>query len=98
MGSVYNRGTKHKPNWWMKYRELDGKISRKPSNQPTKQQAREVLAAIEARVGAGKVGLERPEDSPLCGELMDKWEPTLKNRSADDDRSRLKKHVRPVFA
>ena len=35
--------------------------------------------------------------SPLCGPLMDKWAAQLTNRSADDDRSRLKIMIAPFF-
>jgi integrase len=34
----------------------------------------------------------------LCGELIDEWKETLINRSAKDDKSRLKLHVRPHLA
>ena len=97
MGSIYNRGTKRRPNWWIKYRELDGTITRAPSEQPTKAQAKEILAAAMARVGAGKVGLKRPKDAPLCSVLIDRWMQSFTNRNADDDRNRIKRYLVPKF-
>ena len=42
-------------------------------------------------------GVVEAKREPTCGELMDKWEKALTNRSADDDRSRLKLHLLPTF-
>ena len=98
MGSVFNRGTRDKPNFYVKFRDLDGKWKMRPAKgAATKSEARKVLYAIESRVTARKVGIETPEAEPLCAVLFDKWESGLTNRSAADDRSRLRKHVKPAF-
>jgi hypothetical protein len=44
---VYTRGTKRKPLWWIKYRDLDGKWRAAPSRQATKQAAEEVWNVVE---------------------------------------------------
>src|SRR5439155_21603356 len=51
----------------------------------TEEQVAKVQAAEEAK------------QRKLCGELMEAWIETLTNRSAADDRSRLKKYLRPHF-
>jgi integrase len=102
MGSVFNRGTPAKPLWYVKYRDLGGAWKMMNSGQPTKAQARQILAHIEARVAAGKVGLEVPAPKaevkqPPSRELMRQWAATLTNRNAKDDRQRLERHLLPVF-
>jgi integrase len=62
VASVYNRGTKHKPRWWVEYRDLDGRRKAVPTKQPTKQQARRYAEKVEARIAAGNVGI--PERTP----------------------------------
>jgi integrase len=62
MASVYNRGTKHRPHWWVEYRDLDGRRKAVPSRQPTKKQARRYAEKVEARIAAGNVGI--PERTP----------------------------------
>lgn len=62
MASVYNRGTKHRPHWWVEYRDIDGRRKAVPSYQPTKKQARRYAEKVEARIAAGNVGI--PERTP----------------------------------
>jgi len=52
---------------------------------------------LEDLTKRGHLTLEAPPKSSLCGALMDDWEKSLTNRSAADDRSRIKRHVRPEF-
>lgn len=49
MGSVFDRGSTSESNWYIKYRDIDGKWHMMPSGQPTKAQARQMLVQIEAR-------------------------------------------------
>jgi hypothetical protein len=44
---------------------------------PTKDEARKMLAQIEARIAEGRVGIETRVADPLCGPLMDQWIATL---------------------
>lgn len=97
MGSIYNRGTRGNPNWYVAFKDENGKRKAIPSKQPTKAQARKFLEQVEARIANGQVGIEKPTAQPLCGELMEKWAAALTNRNAKDDRSRLRRHVLPPF-
>lgn len=97
MGSIYNRGTRDKPNWYVSYKDVDGRRRAKPSKQPTKTQARKYLSLVEARIASGKVGITEAKPVPLCRDLMELWAKTLTNRYAHGDRGRLNKHVLPVF-
>jgi hypothetical protein len=87
MGTVFNRGTKEKPNWYVGYRE-NGKWKYRPSDQPTKALAKRFVQEIEGRIARGQVGIEEPASAPLCGALIEQFLEGLANRNADDDRSR----------
>ncbi len=97
MGSTYNRGRRAKPNWYVSYRDLDGKWKARPSRQPTKAQAEAILREIEARIARGRVGIDEPRAIPMAGPLLDDWDKSLANRNAKDDRTRLRRHVVPAF-
>lgn len=62
-GSVYNRGTKHAPNWWAKYKDHHGVWRAKASGQTTKESAERWLAAIVANVANGRVGIYEPTEA-----------------------------------
>lgn len=95
---VYNRGTKHRPNWWIRFRDIDGQDVSTPTHLPTKAEASVVAAQIKLRLAAGKFGIERPEETHRCGPLMQEWLGSLTNRNAKDDRGRVTRHVLPIFA
>jgi len=44
-----------------------------------------------------KRGIVAEKAPKLCGALFEAWEKTLTNRSADDDRGRLRLHLMPTF-
>ena len=60
MGDVLNRGTKDRPRWYCRYVDVDGKRKQKATHQPTKVLAQQYLAAIEARIARGEVGIVEP--------------------------------------
>lgn len=97
MGSVYNRGSRAKPKWYVSFKDAEGKRQTVASKQPTKTLARRFVEEIEARIADGKVGIEEPSDEPLIETLMQKWLDGLSNRNAQDDRTRVAKHVLPIF-
>jgi len=97
MGTVFNRGTKDKPNWYVGFRE-NGEWTYRASHQPTKALAKRFVQEIEARVARGLVGIEEPASAPLCGPLIEQFLDGLANRNADDDRSRGRRHLMPRFA
>ena len=57
MGYVLNRGTKDRPSWYCKFRDLDGKWKQKATKQTTKAAALRFAAEIEARVARGQAGI-----------------------------------------
>lgn len=79
MGSVFNRGSKASPNWYVKYKNERGTWQTVPSNQPTKALARQFLAQLEANIANGKVGIVDTSRSPLCGVLMEQWGQALRD-------------------
>ncbi len=98
MGTVYNRGTRAKPNWYIDYTDETGRRRRRPSGQPTKAKARERLRELENRVSKLRLGLDVAKEDRVCGPLLHTWQAGLRNRSASDDRGRLRLHVAPKFA
>lgn len=56
-GCVYNRGTKHAPNWWAKYKDHNGVWRAKATGQATKGAAETWLAAVVANIANGRVGI-----------------------------------------
>ena len=96
MGTVFNRGTKDKPNWYVGYRQ-NGRWIYKPSQQATKALAKRWVQEIEGRVARGNVGIDEPDASPTFKVLFEQFSDGLTNRNAKDDRSRGKRHVVPKF-
>ncbi len=47
MGYLRNRGTKQRPEWYIRYRDVDGKWKQRHSHQTSKEAARALLADIE---------------------------------------------------
>lgn len=97
MAHVYNRGSKHEPQWYVRFRDSDGRWVSRPCHQQTKAQAEAYAHQIAARIAAGKVGIETPDKEPPCRDLMETWAASLTNRNAADDRSRLRRHLLPAF-
>lgn len=60
MGDVKNRGSKEHPQWYCRYRDIDGKRKHRPTHQPTKALAMRFVAEVEARVSRGLVGIPEP--------------------------------------
>jgi hypothetical protein len=71
VGTVYNRGTKHKPKGWVGYKE-HGDWTYEPSGQPTKEQAKRYVERIEANIAAGRIGVERVGTSQVCEGLFER--------------------------
>lgn len=96
MGTVFNRGTKDKPNWYVGYR-VDGHWVYKPSRQATKAQAKRWVQEIESRIARGQVGIEDDADAPAFKPAFEGFLEGLTNRNAADDRSRGRRHLLPKF-
>jgi len=108
MGSVINRGTKERPLWYCKYRDLDGKWKQKATHQPTKAAALRFVAEIEGRIARGQIGMpgisdkEQRQKAITVAELavlfLSEYDrPTLRNRAKYMDlaRSSCKKRLFP---
>ena len=96
MGTVFNRGTKDKPNWYVGYRD-GGRWIYKPSRQSTKAQAKRWVQEIESRIARGQVGITDDDEAPTFKPSFDAFLDGLTNRNADDDRSRGRRHLLPKF-
>lgn len=66
MGYLRNRGTRQTPEWYIRFKDVDGKWKQRHSKQTTKDKAREVLAAAEERVKRGLVGIPDPTPEELA--------------------------------
>lgn len=63
MASVYNRGSKDRPNWYVRFKDIDGKWKGAPSGQPTKELARQYGSHISARVKRQEIGIPETEST-----------------------------------
>ena len=68
MASIYNRGTKDRPNWWIKYKDASGAWRRRATKQPTRETARKYAVEVEARIARCLIGV--PETSELKRESL----------------------------
>ncbi len=77
MASVYNRGTKDRPNWYVSYKDSNGKRKCSPTGQPTKKLAEQYRAEVEARIARGIIGIPEPETKPQAvltvGQLVERF-------------------------
>jgi integrase len=97
MGSVFNRGTRDKPKWYVQYMDENGQKKMVPSKMPTKEQAKRFLTQVESNVAAGKAGINDSSRLEKVEELLRQWMKGLRNRNAVDDKQRTEKHIIPVF-
>lgn len=76
MVCVYNRGTKDKPNWWVKFKDQHGIWRRKATYQPTKELAKRYATEVSARIARGLIGIpdrESPKPVPTVSELFQQF-------------------------
>lgn len=100
MAYSHNRGTKDEPKYYQRYKGHDGKWHWAPSWMAvrTKAASDRLCAEIEERVAQGKQPIpERRKDAPLMAKALETWAESLQNRNAQDDRSRMRRHVLPRF-
>jgi integrase len=99
MGSVFNRGSKDRPLWYVQYRE-GGRWKMANSRQTSKAKALRFLHAAEERVAQGKVGIEPEKPGTLFNAVADEWlrlHSKVELVSHDDNVGRMK-HLREEFA
>jgi integrase len=104
MGSIYKRGTRTLARYYLHYRagtKEDGSPRYEmcaAKGARTMEDARKQLALIEGRVAQGLKPLpEEQPTSPVMRNLLGRWRDGLTNRNADDDRSRIDRHLLPRF-
>jgi integrase len=98
MASVFFRGPKAAPRWYARWRDTAGVWRARRVRVETRGDAVKIARQLEAQAERRRYGLEAPESAGLVmGELLRRWESGLTNRSAYDDRSRLRKWVVPKW-
>lgn len=98
MASVFMRGSKSAPRWYGRFKAANGAWVSRRVRQETRREALKVAQALEAQAERRRLGMEAPEGAGLLfGEIARRWEVGLINRSAYDDRSRLRLHIIPRF-
>jgi hypothetical protein len=104
MGSIYKRGTRAQPRFYLYYRagqKADGSPHyemRAAKGARTMDDARKQLAVVEARVSQALPPVR--EQLPLPADLrplLERWRDGLSNRNANDDRSRIDRHILTRF-
>ena len=97
MASVFNRGTRVLPKWYVQVKLLDGTWYNFRVHVTTKPEAREAAERMQQRIDEGKPPIERAEAQETVGELMEKWLGALENRAREGDEYSARKHVVPEF-
>jgi integrase len=98
MGSTIRRGTRDRPRWYGKYRDVDGHWKmRALLGATTKEDAKKALAAIETNVFKGIVGLPKRSTGKTFEATVRDWMATLKNRAADKYKGACSKYLIPAF-
>jgi integrase len=97
MASIYNRGTRAIPKFYAQLKHLDGKWKMYRVHCNTGPEARAMAETAQGRIDRGLPPFEEPKVAELCSDLIEKWLTGLTNRNADDDRSRARRHLIPVF-
>jgi integrase len=62
MAYVINRGTKDRPRYYAKYRDVDGKWKQKATHQPTMKEAQRFVGELDARIARGMIGVPEVSD------------------------------------
>lgn len=103
MGTIYSRGTRATPRFYMYYREgskADGsplyrmKVAKGARNQV---EAKRQLAEIETRIGRGDPAVPAPVVRQDMGDLLTEWAESITNRNAHDDRRIILRDLIPAF-
>lgn len=93
MASVFMRPGRR---FYARFRDPAGVWRAKRVRVETRTDAMKIARQLEAQAERRRYGLEPPESAGLLmGELLRRWEIGLVNRSAADDRGRLRKWIAP---
>lgn len=103
MATLRSRGTRSNKRVYVRYeydrggvREQRERLLRGIANASS-YEAKQELARVEREVAAGNDPFPTAEATKKVGELLQQYMASLDNRSARDDRSRLKNHVIPKW-
>ena len=97
MASVFNRGSRATPRFFVRIKAGGKWISRR-CHALTLAEARRIAAALQAKEERVSLGLEQPAHASLSARsLLESWAGSLANRAARNDRYRIAKHLIPRF-
>jgi integrase len=97
MASVFNRGTRANPKFYVRVK-ADGRWLSRRTHALTLAEARRIAATMQAREERVSLGLEAPAHASLSARsLLEGWAAALTNRGAKNDRYRIAKHLVPRF-
>ncbi len=97
MATVFNRGTRTTPKFYIRIK-VGGRWTSRRCYQQTLGEARRVARELEAREERVSLGVELPEEAAgSARSLLESWAASLTNRGARNDRYRVAKHLVPWF-
>ncbi|HLK93129.1 MAG TPA: tyrosine-type recombinase/integrase [Polyangia bacterium] len=105
MASVFNRGTRTAPKFYVRIKVSGKGGTGRPERWISKRchaltlgEARRIASAMQAREERVSLGLEAPAYVSLSARsLLESWAAALTNRGARNDRYRIAKHLVPRF-
>lgn len=98
MGSIVRRGTRAKPRYYARYRDLDGRQKmRALPGIATQNDAAKALAVIEANVVHGRLGIAPKTIAMQMRDAIEQWLPTRRTRNRMKDEQRVRKYLLPAF-
>jgi integrase len=103
MATIIKRGTRSEPKFFVSFRQGNQQRTKLLKGIIEKADARQELARVERELAAGRDPFPEPVVEPApkpvetVGQLLDRWAPSLTNRNADDDRSRVKTYLKSRF-
>jgi integrase len=96
MASAFNRGTRSEPRWFARFRDAAGAWRARRVRVATRGEALKIARKLEGQSERRRYGLESADSTDeRAGVLLPRWADGLTNRSAYDDRSRLRTWIVP---
>jgi integrase len=97
MASVFNRGSRATPRFYVRVKTGGRWVSRR-CHAETLAGARQIARTLQAREERVSLGLEAPAHASLSARsLLESWATSLTNRAARNDCYRIAKHLVPRF-
>lgn len=95
MGTVYKRGTRAKPLYYLKFKERGVYRMVAAKGAIKLEDAKRALAEVETRVRQGLPAIPVSTRVSTMGPLLEEWAGSLTNRNAATDRPRIQKRIHP---